>query len=93
MLRVAAPDATMLAEGGWRDVQTTEQTWTWPATREALWRSAEGGAASAGAFYLALDTADRARFTTAFADVCDERGSGGAIPLEHTAAIAVARAG
>jgi SAM-dependent methyltransferase len=26
MLRVAAPDATMLAEGGWRDVQTTEQT-------------------------------------------------------------------
>lgn len=81
--------AGMLTEAGWRDVVVAEKTWTWRARAEALWTSADGGVASAGLFYRSLDDAGRAAFRRGFEDLCDERAVDGAVPLEHTAAIAV----
>ncbi|MGO2933487.1 class I SAM-dependent methyltransferase [Microbacterium sp.] len=89
--RTASGVGRMLSEGGWTAVEVTESTWTWRAPREALWASAAGGVASAGAFYLSLDDADRSRFRRAFDDLSDEKADSGAIALEHTAALAVGR--
>ncbi|MGO1921955.1 MAG: class I SAM-dependent methyltransferase [Microbacterium sp.] len=89
--RTAPGFGRMLSEGGWAAVEVTESTWTWRARREALWVSASGGVASAGAFYLSLDDADRSRFRRAFDDLADEKADSGAIALEHTAALAVGR--
>lgn len=88
--RTADGFALMLADGGWR-AEVGEITWTWHATPEALWESAAGGVASAGAFYLSLDAAERVLFRDAFDALCDERAEAGRIALEHTAALAVAR--
>lgn len=84
--------AAMLADAGWCDLVTTEQTWTWDAAPDALWRSAEGGVASAGLFYRALGPADRARFRSGFDAACAAHARGDLIPLRHTAAVAVGRA-
>ncbi len=83
----------MLSNGGWRSVEVAELGWTWCAPREALWASAVGGVASAGAFYLSLEDRDRTLFQQAFDDLCDQKSSAGAIALDHTAALAVGRAG
>lgn len=83
----------MLEDGHWGDLDVSELHWTWHAPREALWTSAIGGVASAGAFYLALDDDDRSRFRQAFDELCDQKAFDDAIALEHTAAIAVGRAG
>ena len=82
----------MLIDGGWHAVDISEITWTWQAHPDALWASAEGGVASAGAFYLALDPSDRPLFRRAFDELCDERAPGGVIALDHTAALAIGRA-
>lgn len=89
--RTASGFAAMLSDAGWHDVRVDERAWTWHADRDALWASAEGGVASAGAFYTALAPTDRARFRAGFDAVCERRIVGGAIPLEHVAAIAVGR--
>lgn len=91
--RTAAGFERMLGEGHWRAPEASELHWTWHAPREALWTSAIGGVASAGAFYLALDDDDRSRFRQAFDELCDQKAVDGAIALEHTAAVAVGRAG
>ncbi|WP_194422320.1 class I SAM-dependent methyltransferase [Microbacterium abyssi] len=83
----------MLSEASWRAVDVAEFSWTWEAPRDALWASAEGGVASAGAFYLALDARGRRHFRHAFDDLCEERARDGVIALDHTAALAVGRAG
>lgn len=82
----------MLHDGMWHTVDVAEQTWTWHASRDALWRSAEGGVASAGAFYLGLADDDRERFRRGFEELCDEKATDGVVALEHTAAVAVGRA-
>ena len=89
--RTASGFAAMLTDAGWRDLHVEERTWTWHAHPDALWESAEGGVASAGAFYTALTTTDRARFRAGFDAVCERRMIDGTIPLEHVAAIAVGR--
>ena len=89
--RTASGFAAMLTDAGWRDVRVEERAWTWHASPDALWASAEGGVASTGAFYTALASTDRARFRAGFDAVCERRIVGGAIPLEHVAAIAVGR--
>lgn len=81
----------MLRDAGWRDTTVNALTWTWHADPEALWLSAEGGVAAAGAFYGALDEADRRRFRRGFDAVCDERAVDGRLPLAHTAAVAAGR--
>lgn len=86
--RDAAGFAGMLRDGGWRDVVVSELTWTWQADPAALWASAEGGVASAGAFYRALDESGRDSFRGAFDALCAERSADGTIALPHTAAIA-----
>lgn len=80
--------AGMLRDGGWREVVVSELTWTWQAEPAALWASAEGGVASAGAFYRALDESGRRRFRGAFDELCAERAVDGVVALPHTAAIA-----
>jgi SAM-dependent methyltransferase len=89
--RTSAGFARMLSEGGWPAVEVTELEWTWRPTTDELWRSAEGGVASAGAFFLSLDTGERARFARAFDRLCDERSDDGRVALDHTAAVAVSR--
>lgn len=84
--------AAMLSVGGWIAPEASELSWVWQATPAALWASAEGGVASAGAFFLALSHADRARFRNAFEQLCAEHESGGFVALDHTAAVAIGRA-
>ncbi|WP_243225214.1 class I SAM-dependent methyltransferase [Microbacterium sp. CIAB417] len=84
--------AAMLGEGRWRDVSTTEITWIWRVAPEILWASAEGGVASAGAFYRALDAEGRRAFRRGFDLVAAERSEGDTVPLEHTAVVAVGAA-
>lgn len=79
----------MLTEAGLDGVVVTERQWVWEATAAALWTSAEGGVAGAGALYGALDSVERKTFRVAFEAVVEERSQGGLIPLEHRAAIAV----
>ncbi|MFB7250488.1 class I SAM-dependent methyltransferase [Microbacterium sp. NPDC056234] len=90
--RTADGFAGMLSDAGWRDVKLDERAWTWYAEPAVLWASAEGGVASAGAFYAALAPDDRARFRGGFDAVCERRVVRGAIPLEHVAVMAVGRA-
>jgi SAM-dependent methyltransferase len=90
--RTSTGFARMLSEGGWPAVDVSELSWTWHATPEELWRSVEGGVASAGALYLSLDASERARFAGAFDRLCEEHAAGGRVSLEHTAAIAVGHA-
>ncbi|WP_300265983.1 class I SAM-dependent methyltransferase [Microbacterium sp.] len=91
--RSAGGFSRMLADGGWHGVEATELSWVWKVSPEALWLSAEGGVASAGALYLSLDPHDRAAFRRAFDVLCDESAVEGEVPLEHTAALAGGRAG
>lgn len=91
--RTAEGFAGMLCDAGWRDVLVSELSWTWYAEPAALWASAEGGVASAGAFYLSLDEAGRDDFRRAFDDVCADRSVDGALALPHTAAIASGQRG
>lgn len=86
--RTAEGFERMLDDGNWHDLDVSELSWTWQVPREALWTSAEGGVASAGAFYRGLDEPRRARFRAAFEGLCDEHEQDGSIALEHTAAIA-----
>lgn len=90
--RTAEGFARMLTEGGWRDVWIEEHTWTWHATPQQLWASAEGGVASAGAFYFSLDAAARQRFRAAFDELVAGSMQGGSVALEHTAALVVGTA-
>ena len=90
--RTAAGFAGMLSDAGWMSVGVSELTWTWHASPVALWASARGGVASAGAFYASLDAPDRVLFRDAFEQMCAEHDSAGAIALVHTAAIALGRA-
>lgn len=90
-VRTAEGFAGMLSDGGWQDVDVEELTWTWNATPEELWTSAEGGVGTVGSFYLALSESARARFRASFDLVCVEHLVDGAVPLEHTAAVAVSR--
>ena len=89
--RTAAGFGRMLSDGGWCDVVVSEHRWIWRAAPGRLWASAEGGVASAGAFYRGLDTADRRAFRSAFDELCAEHLDAGAVALDHTAAIAVGR--
>jgi SAM-dependent methyltransferase len=82
----------MLREAGLDHLDVAEIEWTWDAAPEALWRSVEGGVAGAGALYVRLDAQERQRFRAAFEVVVDERSIGGALPLEHRAAVAVSAA-
>lgn len=86
--RTAAGFTRMLRDGDWQDVVVSELEWTWHAAPEALWASAEGGVASAGALYRSLGGRDRDRFRHAFDELCAERSVDGTIALPHTAAIA-----
>jgi ubiquinone/menaquinone biosynthesis C-methylase UbiE len=90
--RTSAGFATMLEDAGWREVVTEDMSWTWEVSPTALWASAEGGVASAGLFYQGLDSAERARFRSAFDRVCARHAIDDVIPLAHTAAVAVGRA-
>lgn len=88
--RTSAGFGRMLSESGWTSVVVSELSWTWRATTDELWRSAEGGVASAGALYLSLDAAERRQFARAFEQLCQEHGDAGAVALDHTAAVASA---
>jgi len=90
--RTALGFAGMLAEADWQTVAAVEESWTWRAAPEALWRSAEGGVASAGLFYRGLDDDERPRFRRGFDALCAEHVQDGVVPLRHTAAVAVGRA-
>lgn len=90
--RTSAGFGRMLSEGGWAGVDVSEISWTWAVTTDELWRSAEGGVASAGAFYLSLDAAERSRFASAFDRLCQEHATDGMVALDHTAAVAVGAA-
>lgn len=90
--RTADGLSTMLTDAGWRDVSSTEHTWTWGVAPATLWRSAEGGVASAGLFYRALDPADRVRFRVGFDETCAAHSAGDGLRLRHSAALAVGRA-
>lgn len=89
--RTAAGFGRMLSEGGWCDVDVSEHHWIWRAAPAQLWASVEGGVASAGASYRALDEAGRTAFRAAFDALCAEHLDVGALALAHTAAIAVGR--
>ncbi|MFA4895479.1 MULTISPECIES: class I SAM-dependent methyltransferase [Microbacterium] len=91
--RSSAGFGGMLSEGGWPAVDVAEFSWTWRPTTAELWRSAEGGVASAGAFYRSLETAERERFARAFDRLCEECSDDGRVALDHTAAVAVSRRG
>jgi hypothetical protein len=82
----------MLADAGLNGVTVSEHTWVWRPTARMLWASVEGGVAGAGAHYATLDASERQRFRAAFDAVVEEKRIGGVVPLEHRAAIAVARA-
>ncbi|NJI61507.1 class I SAM-dependent methyltransferase [Microbacterium oxydans] len=84
--------AGMLRDAGLEPVTVAEHLWTWNARPEALWASVEGGVAGAGALYAGLGADDRRRFRAAFDLVVEERRTGGVLPLEHRAAIAVGAA-
>jgi SAM-dependent methyltransferase len=90
--RTAVGFAGMLAEAGWQTAAAVEDSWTWRAAPQALWRSAEGGVASAGLFYLGLDDDERLRFRRGLDELCDEHAQDGVIPLRHIAAVAVGSA-
>ncbi|WP_144877438.1 class I SAM-dependent methyltransferase [Microbacterium sp. 1.5R] len=90
--RSAAGFASMLEDAGWAGVEVAEHTWIWYASPQELWASAEGGVATAGAFYRALDADGRVAFRGGFDAVCADRSVGDHVPLEHTAAIATALA-
>lgn len=90
--RTAAGFAGMLAEGGWQTVTVVEESWTWRVLPASLWRSAEGGVASAGLIYRGLDDDERRRFRRGFDSLCAEHAEDGVVPLRHTAAVAVGRA-
>lgn len=90
--RTALGFAGMLAEAGWQSVTAVEHSWTWRVAPTALWRSAEGGVASAGLFYRGLDADERLRFRRGFDVLCDEHAQEGVVSLHHTAAVAVGRA-
>lgn len=90
--RTTAGFGGMLSDAGWASTEVSELTWSWHATPATLWASAEGGVAAAGAYYRSLSESGRALFRNAFEQVCAEHESGGAIALEHTAAVAVGRA-
>ncbi len=81
----------MLHDAGW-NAEVGELTWTWRPTSETLWRTIEGGIASAGAFFGGLADAERVRFRAAFDDIVAERAEDGRMPMTQTAAIAVAPA-
>lgn len=87
--RTPAGLGRMLSEAQWHAPNVAELSWTWRATPDELWRSAEGGVASAGAFYLSLDAAERATFARAFEQLCEEHSVDGRVALDHTAAVAV----
>lgn len=89
--RTAQGFAVMLGDTGWGQVSAREMSWTWRPTAAALWRSAEGGVASAGLFYRGLDAEERQRFRRGFDSLCAERADRGTVPLAHTAAVAVGR--
>jgi SAM-dependent methyltransferase len=89
--RTASGFAQLLTDAGWHSLGVVDRAWTWRADPAVLWASAEGGVASAGAFYGALEAAERARFRAGFDEVCARRAESGAIPLEHVAAVAVGR--
>lgn len=89
--RTASGFTVMLAAGGWSDVRCDEHRWTWQVSPSALWASVEGGVASAGAFYRALNDAERASFRSAFDKICGRLQKDGAVPLAHTAAVATGR--
>ncbi|MGM7666021.1 class I SAM-dependent methyltransferase [Microbacterium sp. A93] len=91
--RTASGFGRMLSEGGWHRIKVAELTWSWRATIDQLWASAEGGVASAGAFYQSLIVADRVQFRRAFDQLCAEHVVDEAVALEHTAAVAVGRPG
>jgi SAM-dependent methyltransferase len=90
--RTAVGFEAMLTDGGWQAVRVEELSWIWRAAPAILWASAEGGVASAGMLYRALDGDDRALFRRTFEEVCAEYAVEGLVPLEHTAAVAVGRA-
>ncbi|MDQ0645312.1 class I SAM-dependent methyltransferase [Microbacterium murale] len=90
--RTSAGFGRMLSEGGWHAVDVSELGWTWWATADELWRSAEGGVASAGALYLSLDASERARYARAFDRLCEEHSLDGRVALDHRAAVAVGTA-
>ena len=83
--------ATMLRESGWPDPEMRELRWIWNASEAALWKSIEGCVAGAGAYYDGLGAPDRARFRAGFEEVVASRSVGGFLPLEHAAAVGVAR--
>lgn len=87
--RTADGFGRMLEEAGLRSVTVTEVGWIWNADPAALWRSVEGGVASAGALYAGLEPVDRHRFRAAFEVVVEERSVRDSLPLEHRAAVAV----
>lgn len=91
--RTASGFERMLVEADWPHVEVTELRWTWRVVPEALWTSAEGGVATAGAFYRSLDAAQQLRFRTVFDALCAEHVQDGLLGLEHSAAIAVAHTG
>lgn len=90
--RTAEGLTAMLRDAGWCEVSSTEATWVWEVSSAALWSSAEGGVASAGLFYGALDAPARVRFRRGFDATCAAHGRGGVLALAHTAAVAVGRA-
>ncbi|WP_314647128.1 methyltransferase domain-containing protein [uncultured Microbacterium sp.] len=90
--RTADGLTAMLRDAGWREVSSTESTWVWEVSSAALWSSAEGGVASAGLFYGALNAAARVRFRRGFDATCAAHGRGGVLSLPHTAAVGVGRA-
>ncbi|SEB85892.1 class I SAM-dependent methyltransferase [Microbacterium hydrocarbonoxydans] len=81
----------MLADGGWPRPQVVEVTWTWHARPVELWASAEGGVGAAGQTFRSLGDSDRSSFRAAFDLVCAERSTDGRLPLQHSAAVAVAQ--
>lgn len=91
--RTASGFERMLLEADWAQVEVTELQWTWRVVPGALWTSAEGGVATAGAFYRSLDAAQQLRFRTAFDALCADHVQDGLLGLEHAAAIALATTG
>ncbi|MBP3978235.1 class I SAM-dependent methyltransferase [Microbacterium sp. BLY] len=91
--RTADGFAAMLVEAGLPEVVVSEHTWTWEADPETLWTSVEGRVAGAGAQYAALSSSERSRFRAGFEETVAAHRMGGALPLEHRAAVAVSRRG
>lgn len=87
--RSVAGFESMLQQSGWRAVSVTELTWTWSAAPHVLWASVEGGVASAGALHRGLSATERRRFRASFDVTCAQRVVDGAVPLVHSAAVAI----